>query len=416
MQSNKKPLKVKRVPERFYQGRVIIASLPPLILILGGLFLLVYAQDVDEHWTRPIPLQGEPPSNLTPLEVSLNPIACGSCHPDQYSQWKTALHSRSMGPGVLGQLVDMKGNVDRVVSCMNCHAPLDEQIDELLDGKVPEHLVFPEKEGLFKTGVSCGVCHVRGFVHYGPTPKTKREGSINEGTERLPHDGFVVSSIFSDSKFCASCHQFPENGYRLNGKLLENTYNEWLLSPYSKNGTTCQSCHMSDRRHLWRGIHTPEFVREGISVEASAVVRDDMVAAKVTLENKGAGHYFPTYAVPLVVIKVYQVDKDGRLIEETHGEGKVGRYLPLDLSNEVFDTRIPPEGRYTLKYERKLKGDAEGLKFEVVVYPDEFYSRFYSNLLSGGFVQEGKKLIEEALNNSLASSYILFEKVIPLPH
>ena len=42
---------------------------------------------------------------------------------------------------------------------------------------------------------------------------------------------------------------------RLNGKPLENTYEEWRKSPAARRGLQCQNCHMPDRRHLWRGIH-----------------------------------------------------------------------------------------------------------------------------------------------------------------
>src|SRR6516165_3635051 len=48
------------------------------------------------YWQRPIPLQGIPPPNYSTLEASLRPESCGSCHKQQYSDWKESLHSRAM--------------------------------------------------------------------------------------------------------------------------------------------------------------------------------------------------------------------------------------------------------------------------------------------------------------------------------
>lgn len=378
-----------------------------LLLLVSSLWgHTSFAATLERHWERPIAFQGKPPEGFSPLEASLNPKACGTCHPIQFVDWQGALHSRSMGPGVVGQLMDLREDVQGVVGCMTCHAPMDEQIDEFLDGRLPEGVAFPDDGGLYLTGVSCGVCHVRGHVRYGPEPRIRRP------MEGVPHGGFKVSRIFEESRFCAPCHQFPEDGYSLNGKPLENTYREWLESPYPGEGKTCQSCHMPERRHTFKGIHDPGFTRKGVRVEARVDVEGEKVAGVVRVINEGAGHYFPTYVTPLVVVRVYQVDMEGRAIDGTFEEGKIGRYLPLDLSHEIFDTRIPPKGSYDLEYRRELKGRA--LKVEVTVYPDEFYTRFYQSMLARGLARRGKALIEEALRNSLSSPYILYQETIPL--
>lgn len=364
------------------------------------------AAPIEEYWKRPIPTQGIPPEGFSSLEASLNPKACGACHPIQFADWQTALHSRSMGPGVLGQLLDFKENRNEVLGCMICHAPLNEQIDEFLEGSLPEGAAFPDKEGLYLTGVSCGVCHVRGHVRFGPEPRVRKP------MDRVPHGGFKASRLFGESRFCTPCHQFPEDGYSLKGKLLENTYREWLESPYPGEGKTCQSCHMPERRHTFKGIHDPGFTRKGVRVETRVGVEGGKVSGVVRVINEGAGHYFPTYVTPLVVVRVYQVDTHGNPVDGTMVEGRIGRYLPLDLSYEIFDTRIPPKGSYDLEYRQALKGDA--LRVEITVYPDEFYTRFYQSMLSRGIARRGKALIEEALKNSLASPYILYQKTIHL--
>ena len=57
---------------------------------------------IREHWRRPIPPQGPAPAAFSPLERSLAPASCGTCHPDQFRDWQTSLHARSMGPGISG--------------------------------------------------------------------------------------------------------------------------------------------------------------------------------------------------------------------------------------------------------------------------------------------------------------------------
>ena len=382
-------------------------------LILGGLLFLspLFASEVDEYWSRPLPSQGTPPSHFSPLEKSLNPEACNFCHKAQYDQWKTALHSKSMGPGILGQLLDMNRTRNAIDACTTCHAPLAEQMQEFLEGSIPESLVFPEKKGLFEKGLTCAACHIRKFVRYGPSVKDETTN------EKLPHNGFVTAEWFHDSKFCKSCHQFPNDGYALNGKLLENTYNEWLESPYAKKNVTCQSCHMPDRKHLWRGIHDKEMTKKGLDINVENVEADlneKIINAIITVRNVGVGHFFPTYVTPLVVVKAFMVDKNGKILEKTLMKEEIGRHVPLSLDVEEFDTRIEPDGVFKMEYEERILQDAKNLRVEIVVYPDEFYTRFYKNILGYPSVDKGRTLIEKALDNSLKSIYILFEKDIPI--
>src|SRR5258708_5742150 len=83
------------------------------------------------HWRRPIEPQGTAPAAFSPLERSLAPESCGTCYPAQLADWQTALHSRSMGPGITGQLVEMRrSDPDGPRSCLICHAPLAEQSEQ----------------------------------------------------------------------------------------------------------------------------------------------------------------------------------------------------------------------------------------------------------------------------------------------
>ena len=168
----------------------------------------------------------------------------------------------------------------------------------------------------------------------------------------LPHAGWRVEKTFSDSRFCAACHQFEADGPSLNGKPLENTFEEWRVSRYAKEGRTCQSCHMPDRRHLWRGIHDPEMVKSGLTIETSAAPANDRVRAELLIANTGVGHAFPTYVTPRVHVEIGQEDGRGRVIAATVERHLIARDVSLDLTEERADTRLMPDEKRRYAYDK----------------------------------------------------------------
>ena len=352
------------------------------------------------HWAQPIAPQGKPPKSFSTLEASLEPSACGTCHQRQWEDWKTSLHAHAMGPGVIGQLVDVHPtDISSLRDCTRCHAPLAEQEASLvkqLRGK-------KQADALHEQGLTCAACHVRKNVRYGPPPMTPKPGN------KSPHNGFVSTPAFEDGRFCATCHQFDKDGYALNGKPLENTYAEWQASPYAKQGRQCQSCHMPDRRHLWRGIHDPEMTRKGVTVETTPpTMNDGQVSARLTLTNSGTGHYFPTYVTPRVTMQIYQESADKQLIEGTLQEKIIARQVSLDLSEELADTRLAPGERRVLDYLAPRHPDAQATVVRVHVEPDYFYSGLYRSLLEAEPDAKGANLLRAALKNSLESPYDLY--------
>src|SRR5213083_1308508 len=251
---------------------------------------------LDRHWRRPLAPQGPAPARFSPLEASLQPEACGTCHPAQLADWKTSLHSGSMGPGVAGQLLEMlESEPGSALSCFTCHAPLAEQAPLLADGaRARANPVYDTALGA--KGLVCAGCHVRGHARFGPP---RRDGSLapTAPRETLPHNGVTRTPAFLSSEFCQSCHQFTPDGFALNGKLLENTYNEWKASRFARAGVQCQDCHMPDRRHLWRGIHDADMVRSGLSITAKAgAVRyrpGDVALVTLRVTSTRIGHAFP---------------------------------------------------------------------------------------------------------------------------
>ena len=371
------------------------------------------------HWARPLAPQGPLPAALAAQGITLAPQSCATCHAAQFDDWGMSLHSRAMGPGVLGQLLNMPAHTrGDHQDCIRCHAPLAEQADSLVAaigkpaGKNARGINQPGP--LHEQGLVCAGCHVRNNTWYGPP---RRDGSQTVGdTSAHPHGGWKASSAFESSQFCAACHQFKDDEYSLNGKLLENTFREWQGSRYAREGVSCQSCHMPDRRHLWRGIHDPEMVKKGVEIRAEPLsVAKGEVAAQLEVANTGVGHYFPTYVTPKVVIRAVQLDAQGNRLSATEQEFVIGRQVSQDLSQEIADTRIAPDARASFDYRRPRHSSATALAWEVQVQPDAFYLEFYESLLREAAQGTGQPLIKQARDAASASPYLVFSKRLPLP-
>jgi hypothetical protein len=381
----------------------MIMRLPAKAVFLAFALLLFSCTDkytsVEEYWELPLKPNGNPPKFYSPLEASLDPKACASCHAQKYDEWADSLHSKTISSGVLWQLKMM----DQLSAnkCMDCHAPLSEQKALMAmymnypskpDRPIPSYIT----EDLHLKGLVCAACHVREHKRYGPPPSKSITSSI-------PHGGFEVKKFFQDSKFCAVCHQFPKDGERTNGKLRQNTYEEWKNSKFYLKGITCQNCHMPNRKHTWKGIHDRDTVLRAVSVEVW-IDRDKL---NIKLTNTGAGHNLPTYMVPKIFVEAYQGNKEivrgivGWMVDE------------YDLEKEIFDTRIPP-GR-SLIFTGNVANTKETIELIIRVSPKEHYYRAFSRFLNergDNLPQDVKELLKDAIKESEKSEYILIRHTL----
>lgn len=375
------------------------------VYLLLGLSSLAVGGDgmLTEYWKRPVPAE------RCETGSSLYPEDCGRCHEAQYVSWTGSLHSRAVGPGLLGQLRPSK-DPESVISCYLCHAPMSVQSEVAWYESPPAYSENPSFDNKLKlSGVSCAVCHVRDCAVHGPPLREGVQAKVTTADKEKPHGGFAVRGFFQSSEFCAACHQL-DNGYELNGKALTNTYREWWQSVYGKSGAACQSCHMPDRKHLWRGIHDRDMVLSGLTIETERRRK----GAGLLITNTGVGHFFPTYVTPLVVVKGFLVDKKGRFIPSSLKNGYIGRKVSLDLEKELFDTRIPPLGKYEFDY--KSAGSSKGAKvvFEIWVYPDKFYNRFYKSRLRSGSKDIDRNELKKAVRTTNISGYRLYRTEVLL--
>jgi len=381
-----------------------------------------------DYWLRPIAPQGLPPPSYTEREASLRAEACGSCHPQQYADWKESLHSKAMGPGPWGQIVQMERNSpEEAALCMTCHAPLSEQSPLLAKGRDRSKTTY-EKNPHFDSqlqlrGITCAACHVRQHRRYGP-PKAEAGSSGKYPAGMADHGGVERTPHFEKAAFCKGCHQFdPENSLLVNGKPLMDTYREWQNSIWGKGEASCQECHMPQRRHLWKGIHDRDWVKAALRIEARIEKEPSGTSAAFGLSlevvNAAVGHKFPTYPTPKVFIRAALLDGSAKVLPGTAREKVIGwdaRFVGGEWK-EYFDTRIPPGESYRETFRWNRPATARAARAWVEVHPDHFYHvYFYPAFLKDPELNgQAKVLIERALRESGRSAYTLFDRTLPLP-
>ena len=174
---------------------------------------------------------------------------------------------------------------------------------------------------------------------------------------------------------------------------------------------------MPDRRHLWRGIHDPDMVKSGVEISVTTdrprYRAGDEVRATLTVTSRRVGHYFPTYVTPRVVVRAELFDAQGQPVPGSREERAIGREVSLDLSREIGDTRIPPGGRFTLPYRRRLDRPGLTLRVGVTVYPDHFYIGFFESLLANA-PGAATAQIRLALEAARRSQFVIFKQDVPL--
>lgn len=302
-----------------------------LALLAGGLawrFVRpLHTFAVGKRFERPV-VAGPVPAVLG----SLSARECGACHPDNYREWRTTLHAHAWTDPYFRADWRHEG---REQICRNCHTPLDRQQprrvlgfhgDDRWDPILAPNPRFDPV--LQEQGVTCAGCHLRDGKSLGPY-----------AADRI-HAPHPVAKFADANELCVRCHVVPgarwDNFYRFPpcGTAAEiasaegrwhGRSGEYVVGDVSALG--CVQCHMpavtrplvpwgparAARRHVWRGGHDPQEVRNALEIRVRAVTggaRRHEYA--ITLTNVGALHYVPT-GVPNRYLSV-----DWRLLD-AHG-------------------------------------------------------------------------------------------------
>ena len=251
--------------------------------------------------------------------------------------------TENYGPGFKLNYPDQAGD------CAYCHAPT-----AILPSLEPADLTtfYPRPAGVIGEGVTCDICHktlgvalnddqypladkpgiaslqfLRVSNSFVLGPSSNFLLPANDDSQK--HSSSSCSPVLSKSELCAACH------YRsFNGIPIYNSYGEWKTSKFGRNARnaaykTCQDCHMShmdvkdvntslslrsacsetteqyqnfdhnlmDVGLIDSGQVVPRMIQNAASLKVKLTYepnQNNSLRVHVEVENKKAGHKFPT--------------------------------------------------------------------------------------------------------------------------
>ncbi len=340
-------------------------------------------------WGTVVAPQGAPPATLAPAEASLDANQCGRCHAKQFRDWSASIHATAWSKGYLAQTYALTPKAR--ASCNKCHAPLPDQ---------------PPAQG-----VQCAGCHVRAWGRNGP-PK------VDPTLIARPSYPLTTRPIYERGDFCMACHQLAPRT-AVAGRPLLDTYREWLEGPYMRRGIECQSCHMSNREHAWKGIHDQATVTQAIGLTISAHRgKSGVVTAIAEVRNAGAGHDLPSTPTPAMFVVIELRDGLDRPIAGARAEYRIGRDIAWTDTGwvEHADTRIPPGERVVVAraWQKGRVAEAKFARIAIRVSPDDYYLRLYEGRLRGELDDAQRTLYDAALRRARSDVYTVDERSVPI--
>jgi len=177
---------------------------------------------------------------------------CVECHAQHVEEWSMSSHAYAAVDPVFHSMVrlgqhETNGALDQF--CVQCHTPIGMatgQTEVVFDEEVGSYVQdLDGLDDLAKTGVSCDVCHSISAVmepHNARmvlSPNGVRRGTIENPAPTDAHAS-MFSPLHESADLCSSCHAVTNP----KGALVEETFQEWVVSPAAADGKNCQSCHM----------------------------------------------------------------------------------------------------------------------------------------------------------------------------
>jgi hypothetical protein len=313
------------------------------------------------------------PMGDDPSYTFTNPQDCRLCHGALYDYWQDSPHRNAAKNTWVRDVYDGQGTPGTGANgfvykeahpgfkgdCAECHAPMDSAKNP---GDNTDFGVLSAAAREY--GVSCDVCHKTYDVGELGLPgvqkmvmaRASRETIFGPLPDAAPNFPGVMrasySRIHENGKLCASCHQ-ANNDHDFDLDYLdpgsvpdENTWTEWLASPYAQPGAgmrTCMDCHMPPKgdlamceqygpvtrdpsqvySHDFEGT-TDEYVQNAgtLRLVASRVGTELRVTAAVT--NDRTGHDLPGgQNIRHAILLVTATDGDGTPLEVVAGRTSV---------------------------------------------------------------------------------------------
>lgn len=264
--------------------------------------------------------QGAPPQLAAQGFTSSK--VCGQCHVSIFEGWKGSMHANAVTdpifyPIFLETSRETSGKSDSL--CLSCHAPTTRVTKD-----------WQMKEPLTQEGVTCDFCHsIRNVNLSARDPFEVIPGKTKWGPLKnvsSPAHQASYAEVYEKAELCATCHEFKND----RGAPVLETYSEWTKSPQSKEGMSCQTCHMPKisglvvppkvkptneiyiHSHEAAGGHSIDQVRKAVTIKIVEAKRSgEKMTAVVRLENIGSGHKVPTGLPTRKLVLRFQASSGG---------------------------------------------------------------------------------------------------------
>lgn len=330
---------------------------------------------------------------------------CGACHTEIYQQWQTSYHSRAATDSLFWKIFeraaqDLTSTV--AVGCLSCHAPIAIATREI---RIGEPLEFPTKlSPLAQEGVTCDYCHTvsgreyigknisSGIYRYPHQRETETKYGSHANAKTPAHDT-RVSRFLQDPEFCGICHKFS---HPVSGEVWQNTYAEWKKSPYARQGTRCQDCHMPSyggqsadggperedlHAHAFPGGFS-EMVQKAATIALWAQRQGPLgsrtLKVSALVANRGSGHLMPTGipGIRQMWVEIVVRNAQGKELSRKKTplqlellDGQGNPTMPWQAVAMGLDTRIAPGKSRKEVLEISLTGkESEILEVDGAVY------------------------------------------------
>lgn len=347
---------------------------------LAGLVYLYYTEvkpvvifGLKQEYAHAIPFQPVPEG----LD-SLRAESCGTCHTEIYEEWKTSIHAHAFDDPFFQAYWKKDKNI---WVCLNCHTPLENQqptlIKEIPRGRVEKAVQEPNPRfdpAYQKESITCAACHVRDGVIHGPYEDSA-----------APHPT-KFDPAFRTVQLCSRCHHVVSGPAQFYNVGPCGTYAEYEGKYFmQERGYICQSCHMPEvdrpvavggpirrgRRHLWRGGHDPDMIKQAIAIDIQADPvtpgpRADL-GFNLTIINAGAGHKIPTGDPDRHFTVEFEVQgADHRVLaQQSHTIGRWILWQPAIV--ELYDNRPLPLASRDYRFTYRMPERPQGLTLHVRV-------------------------------------------------
>jgi len=317
-----------------------------------------------KHWETPIPHQ-EIPEGLS----SISAVSCGTCHQEIYDEWQQSTHAVAFQDLQFQE----EWKKDNILTCLNCHTPLQNQHEFIVKGLINGDYKTPLKESnphfdkkLQLESITCATCHIR-------------DGNVIGTMEitNAPHKTVKDVKLLSQ-QLCVSCHNVIDE---LNPVLVctFETGDEWDNNWASEKGETCISCHMPEIQrpifigmenrkshfHGFPGSGIPKFFDmeakrlESLEVQEGSINKvysvEETIDYTLKIKNSFAGHSVPTGDPERFFLITFHLmdDQDNVISAEEYRIGEHWQWYPV--AKKLSDNNLKPleERAYNFMYDVK---------------------------------------------------------------